>query len=1319
MVRRALENASIDSAFLLDICKGLILNPYHCIQAAMLLRPALLGVVASLINDELQVNESSRAPLVSCALPRLLFIAPHLKGEVLRYFERRPGPHVYLSQKGTEQVQCCNRSDLVESSLWGLLYVTELRYMWGWVDFLALISDADSYVRWCCRKCLGLLGVDQMPDELAESHPDPTEHRLASMRWHTATADMVTARTQMWYSSESLVEGIVVEQSGYVELSGLLVPQKAPPVAAHSLLLTSSLEKTLRCFAMGLSLNEPILIEGPPASGKSALIAHAASVTGNCVDLINIHLDDQTDSKSLLGTYVCASEPGRFVWQPGPLAQAVKHGTWVVIEAINLAPPDVLAILLSLVEHRTLHIPSRGEEIHAAKGFQLIATVTTHPGGLNSGFQHNYQNLKEKLSGYFFVTETKPFSLEDQMSIICHRYPDLRPLVPYALLSITTMQIATKQYNVQHMDEKSLRFAMDILWRANLRPGERPLGRYFGFQDALKWAKRMTTIHDTLLNRSLRGNGQDNWDSAASLPISVREASYLEIVDCLAAGVPEPRVLKKILVALADIWAIPEEFVLHHNDLAKPQAMLDNRSLNVGRVAFLIESSPLKGNIRVGSRRHFAQTGHSMRTLERLLASVTNCEPVLLVGETGTGKTTSVQELADIIQAKLVVVNVSQQTDSSDLIGGFKPVQPNEGLRKMLPEFIDLVQRTWSRGNNEEFIKRVARFGKKQKWEYLKKAYRTALAKVKNSLKNEDNLAALARPQKKQRRSSIDTASECLEAWENFSRELEEVEGLTKAAQGGFAFAFVEGVLIQAIRNGWWLLLDEINLAPPEVLERITSVMENETGSITVMERGDVRSVHRHSNFRLFGAMNPATDAGKRELPVQIRTRFTEFWMGEPTSREDLAKIVAGYLRPVTLSAPIESVVEFYIAAKEAAQDSLQDGAGHKPAYNLRTLTRALEYACNAINTYGLKRALYDGLAMSFLTQLEPSSAEKMDSMLRRYLLDKDETLQAVLKTPAHPPPNEGHCVLFDHFWVQIGDAPVATSKDIDGKGGVFVTTPTITRHLRNLARAILLFKYPILLQGPTSSGKTSLVAYLAAQTGHHFIRINNHEQTDLQEYLGTYISDDQGRLIFQEGPLVQALRNGYWVVLDELNLAPTDVLEALNRLLDDNRELFIPELQEVVKPHPQFMLFATQNPPGLYAGRKVLSRAFRSRFLELHIEDIPDDELHLILEKRCKIAPTYAIKLVTAMRELQRRRAISNVFAGRHGYITPRDLFRWAERHAVGYQQLAEDGFALLGERLRNSEERNTVREVLEKVMRTKVRESLHGKLSEDFYSP
>ena len=180
-------------------------------------------------------------------------------------------------------------------------------------------------------------------------------------------------------------------------------------------------------------------------------------------------------------------------------------------------------------------------------------------------------------------------------------------------------------------------------------------------------------------------------------------------------------------------------------------------------------------------------------------------------------------------------------------------------------------------------------------------------------------------------------------------------------------------------------------------------------------------------------------------------------------------------------------------------------------------------------------------------------------------------------------------------------------------------------------------------------------------------------------------------------------MRRGYWIVLDELNLAPSDVLEALNRLLDDNRELFVPELQETITPHPHFMLFATQNPPGAtYGGRKVLSKAFRNRFMEIHVGDIPDEELKTILNKRCAVAPSYCAKLVEVMRELQRRRQASRAFAGKDGFITARDLFRWANRQSNGYEELAADGFRVLGERLRSEEERDAMKTVLAKVLKT-----------------
>jgi hypothetical protein len=112
-----------------------------------------------------------------------------------------------------------------------------------------------------------------------------------------------------------------------------------------------------------------------------------------------------------------------------------------------------------------------------------------------------------------------------------------------------------------------------------------------------------------------------------------------------------------------------------------------------------------------------------------------------------------------------------------------------------------------------------------------------------------------------------------------------------------------------------------------------------------------------------------------------------------------------------------------------------------------------------------------------------------------------------VFKAPAAPPGDRHELV--EQYWVEAGDGERADPE----RSGRYVVTPGVKKHLSALARAALLKRHPILLQGPTSSGKTSLVEYLAERTGHRFVRINNHEHTDLQEYLGSYVTDAEGTL--------------------------------------------------------------------------------------------------------------------------------------------------------------------------------------------------------------
>ena len=264
---------------------------------------------------------------------------------------------------------------------------------------------------------------------------------------------------------------------------------------------------------------------------------------------------------------------------------------------------------------------------------------------------------------------------------------------------------------------------------------------------------------------------------------------------------------------------------------------------------------------------------------------------------------------------------------------------------------------------------------------------------------------------------------------------------------------------------------------------------------------------------------------------------------------------------------------------------------------------------------------------------------------------------------------------------------------------------------IRNLARAVLIKRYPVLLQGPTSSGKTSLVQYLvqylAAITSHEFVWINNHEHTDVQEYLGSYVTDASGKLVFHEGVLVKGVWNGYLIVLDKLNLASSDMLEALNQLLDDNRELFVPELRETMPAQLDFMPFSTLNPPTLYGGHKMLSRAFRNRFVESHVDEIPEDELSTILNNWCKISESYVKIMVEVMKELKLHRQSSEVFAGKHGFITLIDLFWWADHFRTfgnSNEDLARDGYYLLAETLKDEGEKKVVQAVLAKHLQVKL---------------
>lgn len=170
--------------------------------------------------------------------------------------------------------------------------------------------------------------------------------------------------------------------------------------------------------------------------------------------------------------------------------------------------------------------------------------------------------------------------------------------------------------------------------------------------------------------------------------------------------------------------------------------------------------------------------------------------------------------------------------------------------------------------------------------------------------------------------------------------------------------------------------------------------------------------------------------------------------------------------------------------------------------------------------------------------------------------------------------------------------------------------------------------KLPLLLKGPTGSGKSRFVEYMANAVNKKLYTVSCHEETSATDLIGRYIIKG-AETIWIDGPLTTAVKNGYILYLDEVAEARPDVIVAIHSLTDHRRELFIDKLGETIKAHPDFILVASFN-PGYQKGFKELKPSTRQRFVALSF-DYPNPKTEAeILVNETGISADIASKLVT-----------------------------------------------------------------------------------------
>jgi nitric oxide reductase NorQ protein len=211
----------------------------------------------------------------------------------------------------------------------------------------------------------------------------------------------------------------------------------------------------------------------------------------------------------------------------------------------------------------------------------------------------------------------------------------------------------------------------------------------------------------------------------------------------------------------------------------------------------------------------------------------------------------------------------------------------------------------------------------------------------------------------------------------------------------------------------------------------------------------------------------------------------------------------------------------------------------------------------------------------------------------------------------------------------------------------------------------------PLLLKGPTGSGKSRFLEYMAFKMNRRLITILCNDETSSVDLIGRYLVKGSDT-VWQDGPLTVGVKEGAIVYLDEIAEARPDTLVAIHSLTDHRRILFIDRKNEEIQAHKDFLLVASFN-PGYQRGFKDIKPSTRQRFLSM---DFPypkaDVEISILMgetgvdEKSAKRLVQYA-NMVRAKPELGLAETISTRLLVSCAYLIIKELPpRLAARTAI-----------------------------------------------------
>ncbi|CAG8546883.1 12320_t:CDS:10, partial [Dentiscutata heterogama] len=638
---------------------------------------------------------------------------------------------------------------------------------------------------------------------------------------------------------------------------------------------------------------------------------------------------------------------------------------------LNLTSQSVLEGLNSCLDHReSIYVPELDKEFFCAQGFRVFgAQNPMYQGGGRKGLPRSFINR-------FTQVYIEQLTNNDLLFICKSLFPRIKDIILKKIIEFNT------RINEDIMI-KCLYGRSGAPWEFNLR-------------DVLRWLELLSKDY--------------------SLGFYSSPAEYLDLIYLQRMRNEQDR---DCIISVFN-----EIFGLNYQQQKHPYYHIDPKFIQVGHSLLDRKDSYISHSLT--NKLHVLQS--QLHPLQSLMKCVEMNWMVILTGPEASGKTNLVRLLSNLTGNPLEEFMMNNSVDTIELLGGFEQFDLSRHRQIVINDLLNLTNEVTKAillithiplSNSDYQPDKVVQtlmqlnhvlFTLKNYFKFNMRLDYSIVDSLLSIL--EQTISSYGLALTVQWNAIFDKVSS-LKIKEN-----EPVSGL---------FEWVDGIIIKALQNGHWLLIDNANLCNPSVLDRLNSLLEP-NGVLMVNEHsmidGEIRMIRPHKNFRLFMTLNPKNG----ELSRAMRNRGVEIALLNTElieNRQDMTKLANSYglwhpyfpvamenfiseINLISSSNKFQPTLRWYIMIVKMVNERIQRGDNF-----LQALILSLQQACYCIDNYNFEVYFQDLMKAYEFDKINPSSngllhsncplivdgdLYKNESMLANVCLQASYFLHIVLK---------------------------------------------------------------------------------------------------------------------------------------------------------------------------------------------------------------------------------------------------------------------------------------------------------------------------------